>query len=159
MASTKSPAGESDYHNFSVDTDDKRCCWSKMCWLLLQLYHYTIGSCCYTPIRWLCTKLCCGLYCCRNILKQYDDYAVLSKITLTGSEKDKQWIRKSCIDKADSKMKERLQRQFQDHIQKWTDAKHRRFPWKVLLHLLLVVFVTVQVSGINYVKYTSNENI
>ena len=60
--------------------------------------------------------------------------------------KDEEWTTKTLKVRADHRMKERLQRHFQDHIQKWARDKHPRFPWKAVLHLLLVVFVTVQVS-------------
>ena len=41
-------------------------------------------------------------------------------------------------------MKEKVNRHFENHKKKW---KRQKFPWKVLLHILLVVSVTVQVSG------------
>ena len=43
----------------------------------------------------------------------------------------------------DKYMKERIKFHFQSHLQKW---KRLHFPFKVTLHLLLVVIVTIQVS-------------
>ena len=51
MATSKLSASENVYHNFMSEKDNTEGCWSKICWLLAQLYHYTIGSCCYTPLR------------------------------------------------------------------------------------------------------------
>ena len=144
MATSKLSASESVYHNFVSEKDNTEGCWSKICWLLAQLYHYTIGSCCYTPLRWLCITLfhdCCK-YCCTNRKKEEIPY--YEKIP--ENVQDNKWKRASQVDEADKRMKERLHYQFQDHIQKWTDRNHRRFPWKLVLHLLLVVSVTVQVS-------------
>ena len=51
--------------------------------------------------------------------------------------------------KAECRMKKRIQYHFTDHIRRWMDSdqRHRRFPWKMILHLLLVVLVTTQVSS------------
>lgn len=146
MATSKLSASESLYYNFSSEQDNTKGCWSRMCWLLAQLYHYTIGSCCYTPLRRLCTRLCCNCCkcCCTNCKKEeIQYYEILPKTS--DNIQDNKWKRASQVDEADRKMKERLHHQFQDHIQKWTNRRHRRFPWKVVLHLLLVVSVTVQV--------------
>ena len=43
----------------------------------------------------------------------------------------------------DKHMKEKINFHFQSHLQKW---KQRHFPFKVTLHLLLIVLVTTQVS-------------
>ena len=151
MATSKLSASESDYYNFVSITPNTGGCWSKICWLLAQLYHYTIGSCCYAPLRWLCITLfqdCCKCCCTSREKEETPHYEILSE--------NKKWKRASQVDEADRKMKERLHHQFQDHIQKWTDRKHRRFPWKLVLHLLLVVSVTVQVSVLrlhSYIRY------
>ena len=49
-------------------------------------------------------------------------------------------------ERADCRMKKRIQYHFMDHIRRWMDPDQRRFPWKVILHLLLVVLVTTQVT-------------
>ena len=151
MATSKSSSvSETDYHEFTIDESRKDSCRSKMCWLLLQIYHYTIGSCCYTPLKWLCATLfnscCCHQSSCNCWSTETTYYEVVSEISLPDNAKDSiEWKRTSKIDKADSQMKCRLRHQFQDHIQKWTDRKHQRFPWTLVLHLLLLVSVTVQV--------------
>lgn len=48
------------------------------------------------------------------------------------------------IERQEALMKEKVNFHFGDHIKKW---KERNFPWKVSLHLLLIVLVTVQVSA------------
>ena len=147
MATSKLSASESLYYNIASEQDNTKGCWSKTCWLLSQLYHYTIGSCCcYTPLRRLCIKLChnCCKCCCTNRKKEETPYYEILP-NIPENIQNNKWKRASQIDEADRKMKERLHYQFQDHIQKWTNRKHRRFPWKLVLHLLLVVSVTVQV--------------
>ena len=49
------------------------------------------------------------------------------------------------VRKLDELMKERVNRHFENHLQKWKNRK--RFPFKVILDLLLIVLVTAQVSG------------
>ena len=51
--------------------------------------------------------------------------------------------------KAECKMKKRIQYHFTDHIRRWMDSDQRRFPWKMMLHLLLVALVTTQVSKVD----------
>ena len=147
MAASKSSVNN-DYYSM-IDNNIKGCCWSKMCWLLVLLYQYTIGSCCYTPLKWLRVRLF-GKWCRKkggsHHNEELSEYEILSKIPLSETSQDIKWKRRSQIDEADRRMKQRLQHQFQDHIQKWTNINHRRFPWKLVLHLLLVVSVTIQVS-------------
>ena len=145
MAASKSSVTDNEYHGI-IDNNIKGCCWSKMCWFLVILYQYTIGSCCYTPLKWLYVRLF-GKCRRKNGTSHNEGYEILSKITPHENSKDSKWKRSSQIDEANRKMKERLQHQFQDHIQKWTNTNHRRFPWKLVLHLLLVVSVTIQVSS------------
>ena len=45
---------------------------------------------------------------------------------------------------SESDMREAVNCHYQSHLKKWN--QDRKFPWKVVLHLLLVVLVTVQVS-------------
>ena len=44
----------------------------------------------------------------------------------------------------DNRMKKKINLHFESHLQKW---KRQRFPFKVTLHLLLIVLVTTQVSS------------
>ena len=46
--------------------------------------------------------------------------------------------------KEDNRMKKKINLHFESHLQKW---KRQRFPFKVTLHLLLIVLVTTQVSS------------
>ena len=39
-------------------------------------------------------------------------------------------------------IKTKVSRHFEDHVEKW---RRRKFPWKALFHLLLVILVTIQV--------------
>ena len=59
-------------------------------------------------------------------------------------DQEDQWKKKT--DKADCLMKKRIRHHFQDHIRKWKDTERPRFPWKMILHILLVISVTVQVG-------------
>ena len=55
--------------------------------------------------------------------------------------------------KADCTMRKRIRHHFQDHIRKWKDSERPRFPWKMILHFLLVIVVTIQVRIYSYVIY------
>ena len=116
-------------------------------WCLTKLYQLTAGAClrswCRSPLR-----------CCKN--SPYDDEHEMSDIAsddettpLCGED---HWKKKGRIEKVDTRIKERLKHQFQDHINKWIYNRHPRFPWKLALHLLLVGLVTAQVSC-SMVKY------
>ena len=47
-------------------------------------------------------------------------------------------------ERLDNRMKKKINLHFESHLQKW---KRQRFPFKVTLHLLLIVLVTTQVSS------------
>jgi len=106
---------------------------SRLSWCLTNLFRFTVGACC----------------------SRHDPHSTVSGHELTEYRdedrepliaKDNERTKKSLIkERADHRMKDRLRRHFQDHIRKWSRNKHPRFPWKAGLHLLLVVFVTVQV--------------
>ena len=126
-----------------LDDDNNRnpSVCSKVC---SCLYAYTIGSC---------------LYCKNdtNLRENTEEVELKSMLSMKhkngegvsdleeGDSGSGEW-RKRTACKADCKMKKRIQYHFKDHIRRWTDANRRRFPWKVILHLLLVVLVTTQVS-------------
>ena len=108
---------------------------SSSLWKMLGiLYHYSIGSCIYTLLS------CCSQYFL-NDEEPYDrvELDILCPENLKKAPESKKAIR-------DTRMKEKINLHFQSHLQKW---KRRQFPFKVTLHLLLVVLVTVQVSGHN----------
>jgi len=114
-------------------------------WCLTKLYQLTIGSClrscCRVPYLW-----CRRYICCKNLLN--DDGHELSDVAsddeTTPLCAEDQWNKKAIIERADSRIKEKLRHQFHDHIRKW--VSYSRFPWKVILHLLLVGLVTAQAS-------------
>ena len=51
------------------------------------------------------------------------------------------------IKKIDKLMKDKINHHFENHLQKWKNRK--RFPFKVILDILLVALVTAQVSVAN----------
>ena len=104
---------------------------SRLSWCLNNLFRFTVGSC----------------------YQKDDPHSSGHELTEYTNEdreplinKDGEWTKKTLKEGADHRMKDRLRRHFQDHIRKWSRDKYPRFPWKACLHLLLVVFVTVQVS-------------
>lgn len=119
---------ESGVHNQS-STDN-----SRLSWCFKNLFRFTFGSCYYS----------------RDDSHSHTGGHELTDYTTEEREplinRDSEWTTKIQQERADHRIKLRLQRHFQDHIQKWSRDKHPRFPWKAGLHLLLVVFVTAQVS-------------
>jgi len=106
---------------------------------LTGLRKYTIGSCHYS-------------FChCESSEEDIQLKALTVNLTvrkdaeMRGDEEDEEWKRRA--GRADREMKKRLRYHFKSHIEKWTDENRRRFPWKIMLHLLLLVIVTTQVSG------------
>ena len=104
-------------HRFSLS---RICSW---------LYLYTIGSC-----RYFNTSLS---------RKDRRELRMLSQSQDDTDTKEDHWKRKTR--KADCQMRKRIRYHFKDHIRKWRDTERPRFPWKMILHFLLVVVVTVQV--------------
>lgn len=121
-----------------LDDDSNVCAKIFSC-----LYAYTIGSCLYfksdtdrkATVEEI--KLKSAISTKKNKTKE----RVLEEDGSMSSE----WKRKIGL-KADCKMKKRIQYHFKNHISRWTDKNRRRFPWKVILHLLLVALVTTQVT-------------
>lgn len=121
----------STYQMYPADNksaeDDHRFSLSRICsWL----YLYTIGSC-----RYFHTSL------------SREDRIELRMLWQSQSDtpdtKEDHWKKKTR--KADCQMRKRIRYHFKDHIRKWRDTERPRFPWKMVLHFLLVVVVTVQV--------------
>jgi len=96
------------------------------------LCTYTIGSCNYS----LCNRIGVGLND-----NNYDNELEMEQIQ---DNQEKEWKTRSC--RADIEMKKRLRYHFKSHIGKWRDEHQRRFPWRLVLHLLLLIIVTSQVS-------------
>ena len=107
---------------------------STVSWCSKKAFRFTIGSCCCLP-------------CCENASsdgRELTDYVTEDREPLLNKGSD--CTKKTLTERADCNMKQRLRRHYQDHVQKWSREKSPRFPWKAALHLLLVAFVTTQVS-------------
>jgi len=106
--------------------------------ILTGLRMYTIGSCNYSS----CHR------CAKSSEGDIQLMALTTKLNvqpnLRSDQEEEEWKRRAC--RADREMKERLRYHFKSHIEKWTDEDRRRFPWKLVLHLLLLAIVTTQVS-------------
>jgi len=111
--------------------------------ILTSLRTYTIGACNYSF--------------CHSCAKSSEGDIQLKALTLKlnvkdntcgvcggGQEEEEEWKKRAC--QADREMKKRLRYHFKSHIEKWTDEDRRRFPWKLILHVLLLAIVTAQVS-------------
>jgi len=106
--------------------------------ILTGLRTYTIGSCNYS----LCHK-------CSDGSKEDIQLQLLTKKRVKQGKlrtDEEEWKRLAC--QADGEMKKRLRYHFKSHIAKWTDGNRRRFPWKLILHILLLAIVTIQVSDL-----------
>ena len=114
--------------------------------LLSCLYLYTFGSCRYSKTS-LTHKDRLEL---RSLWKSASAALVDTQSTSLRQDQDQEdhWKRKAR--KADCIMKKRIRHHFRDHIRKWTHVERPRFPWKMILHVLLVIVVTVQVRIYNY---------
>ena len=106
-------------------------------WCLTKVYHLTVGSCLRSCLRYIC---------CKNLPNDEHEMSDVASDEETTPLCADHWNEKGRIERVDSRMKEKLRHQFQDHISKWIQYKHPRFPWKLILHLLLVGLVTAQVS-------------
>ena len=111
--------------------------------ILSCLYTYTIGSCLYfkndAPDHGQKVKEQIEL----KVLPRSDQ--TKGQSVLESDKIKSEWKRKTFL-KEDCKMKKRIQCHFDDHVKKWINRPdQRRFPWKLILHLVLVALVTTQV--------------
>ena len=122
---------KNDYQVYSEDDpkDNGRFNLSRLC---SCLYLYTIGSC-----RYFNTSLSRKDRIELRMLWESQDGSIDT------DTKEDQWKRKTR--KADCKMRKRIRYHFKDHIKKWRDKERPRFPWKMILHFLLVIVVSIQV--------------
>ena len=128
------------YELYDEDATDNGCSGLFSC-----LYTYTIGSCLYFKSDDASSPSTSSVNNGEELeLKPMtlSDHAKYDKSKL---EEDSGWKKVEC------KMKKRIQYHFTDHIKRWMDSDQRRFPWKMILHLLLVALVTTQVT--NYDPY------
>ena len=122
-------------------SDDKKQSLFKR--FLTFLKTYTIDSCRYAPFGDETRRL-------RATIKKDElDIELLRKSndSVNGplcEDHESEWRRKRS--QADNEMKTKLRYHFRSHIGKWKDKTRRRFPWKLILHILLLVLVTTQVS-------------
>ena len=113
---------------------NKFCYYTKEC--LKILYKYSLGSCihskrCPCVARQRCTCTC----------SQSNKDAELEMADISNSKPNTEIKeRKDC----ETCMKKAVNYHYQSHVKKW--SQHQKFPWKVILHLLLVALVTIQVS-------------
>ena len=110
-------------------------CISSLSKMLGILYQFSIGSCIHS-------LLSCSDYFRSDEPHERHYESVELDALCPGNLKKAQESKKSI---RDTRMKEKINLHFQSHLQKW---KRKHFPFKVTLHLLLVVLVTVQVSGL-----------
>ena len=128
-----------NYQVYSEDEDEDHPQSNLLARICSCLFLYTIGSCRYFSIT-------------SNSLSRKDRVELWSlwksQDAIYRDTTEDHWKNKTR--KADCLMRKRIQHHFQDHIRKWKDSERPRFPWKMILHLLLVIVVTIQVSHPGY---------
>ena len=107
------------------------------------LYAYTIGSCLYF-----------------NVDDADREEIELKPMISSDQKNDKRNLEEggntnTGWEKEECRMKKRIQYHFMDHIRRWMDSDQRRFPWKMILHLLLVALVTTQVTYLPDIRHDS----
>ena len=126
--------GDTDNKVYELYDEDTTSAVSR---LLSCLYTYTIGSCLYFKND------------DASAVSDEDEIELKPMISIgqksdnggTNMESSNEWKKAEC------RMKKRIKYHFTDHIRRWImDSDQRRFPWKLILHLLLVALVTTQVS-------------
>lgn len=109
------------------------------------LYDYSIGSC--------ITSLSCSKYFRSDKPHHIEMNSYSASFSASCSSRDREKTLAvleaerppiETVRKLDKLMKGRVNRHFENHIQKWKNRK--RFPFKVILDLLLIILITTQVS-------------
>jgi len=111
--------------------------------LLACLKTYTIGSCQYSPFDGETSRFR------DTVRKDGKDIELLrsNNSFVNGTlREESEWGGR--MSRANSEMRAKLRHHFKSHIEKWTDETKRRFPWKLILHILLILLVTTQVSAL-----------
>ena len=114
--------------------------------ILTGLRTYTIGSCNYS-------------FCHSGSTNSSEEDIELKALTIKLNVEDnmrvdqeeEEWKRRA--GRADREMKKRLRYHFKSLVEKWTNEDKRRFPWKLILHVLLLVIVTIQVNELYLIKH------
>ena len=104
------------------------------------LYDYSIGSCIASLPR------SAPAYHRSNTGTQNIEMDSMSSSRTNAVLKNPEKPTTETFRKIDKQMKEKVNRHFENHFQKWKNRK--RFPFKVMLDLLLIVLVTTQVSSL-----------
>jgi len=99
------------------------------------LYAYTIGSCSYAGYNGDREKDGGMVEMCQKSNRSVHYHKEQESIRL-----------------AEAEMKERLHNHFKSHIGKWASKNRRRFPWKVILHIFLLILITTQVNNMSILK-------
>ena len=120
--------------NWSIGEYVAKCCWI--------LYDYSLGSC---------------ITSCRNFSQYFQrdtdpDYIEMNDFYCESLKKaviEDEKPTTDAIKKIDKLMKEKINHHFENHFQKWKNRK--RFPFKVILDILLIALVTAQVSVVRLI--------
>ena len=119
----------SAYLQFDAEPEEPKTMMDKF---LAYFYAYTIGSCYYgggyTPF-------------CNREMGEFVEMHMNSN----GVVHDHNQEPECHICSAEIQMKSKLHHHFKSHIGKWTNKNRRKFPWKVILHIILVLLITTQV--------------
>ena len=129
--------------SLDVANSKRSSCISSLSKMLRILYQFSIGSCIHS------------LLSCSEYFRDDEPYAgPYESVELDGLPGNLKQTPESKKAIRDARMKKKINLHFQSHLQKW---KRKYFPFKVTFHLLLVVLVTVQVSGLHIAtKYLAN---
>jgi len=86
---------------------------------LFRLFRYMLYHCCFKA--------------CKNHFLKRPTEDCLSK-------EDRNFVA------ARFELRQKLKHHFKSHFEKWTNENFPLFPWKAMLHILLIILVTAQVS-------------
>ena len=139
-----------DDHEYELQDEDPRV--NRCSRLFSCLYAYTIGSCLYFRTENEADQNSSAVWRSNESNTEEIELkpAEIPNSQQSGTsnlEKESDTYMYNEWRKAECRMKKRIQYHFTDHIRRWMDMDRRRFPWKMMLHLLLVVLVTTQVSS------------
>ena len=133
--------GKQKYNGTKYVETNYYCYHAKRC--LKTLYKYSFGSfihsmeCCPCVGNQKCTCTCF------QSNKPTNTDTEIEMVDFSNSKPNRE-ISGKVHDSKESYMKKAINRHYQSHLKKWD--QHQKFPWKVILHILLVILVTIQVS-------------
>ena len=117
------------YLQFDAEPEEPKTMMDKF---LACFYAYTIGSCYYGVGD---TPFCNG---------KMGDFVEMH-MNSNGVVHDHSQEPECHICSAEIQMKSKLHHHFKSHIGKWTNKNRRRCPWKVILHIILLLLIMTQV--------------